>query len=419
MNKKKAHGSILLLAFALASALEKWRMHFPAVIPARGAEVLFLMQYPGQQARFSQRLWRALPPALAVLCLFVPGCVVEEEIPHETKAAIDAGWTFFAVSEFDRAEAAFNQAAATAASGSRDYLLARFGLANAYQHRRPAAKTEQAKAVHGELAKLDKGGEIGGWSALALARIDHLNLYDVERPGGVTETTTGEYLFVLIILLSVTLGMLCAFWLKENYRLLGLIVLIAVLVGGLQLAVWARARVTAAGGPVKAVANLPTEKELAEVRKEYQRVMDEFPKTLAAEEAAICYGESMVELLAEERVKDGIEYLKKWVAEHPGSIYLGLAYGQMANAYEMLGQPKEQLQAMISADASNKDEFADRTWYYFRIANVAERLAGAPEVAKTYYKLFLQKYPTDYRIFWCKRALKRLGGTAEKEAAAE
>ena len=342
----------------------------------------------------------------------MPGCVEEEAIPRETRAAINAGWTFFAVSEFDRAEAAFNQAAASAAPGSREHVQARFGLANAYQHRKPTAKTAEAKAVYEELAGQDKGGEMGGWSALALARIDHLKLYDVEREGGITETTASDYQFVAIILLAVVVAMGCAFFMKEKYRLAGLIVLIAVLVGGLKLANWARSRAAAAGGPVKAVANLPKNEELAEVRKKYQRVMDEFPKTQASEEAAVFYGATMIELLTEERVKEGIEYLKKWAVEHPGSPCLSAAYGMMANGYEMLGLRKEQLQALIESDDCNKNESADRAGTYFRIASVAERCAGEPELARKYFTLFLRKYPTDQRVFWCKRGLKRLEGAS-------
>jgi len=345
---------------------------------------------------------------ILALCLVMPGCVEEEEIPRETQAAITAGWTFFAVAEFDRAEAAFTQAAASAAPGSREYLLAKFGLGNACQHRKPTAKTEEAKKLYAELTRQDKGGDIGAWSALALVRIDHLKLYDVERPGGATETTTGEYLFVAIIILAVAIGMAIAFWLKKNYRVAGLVVLIAVLVGGIRLADWAKAKVTASGGPAKAVANLPQEEELVPIREKYQRVMDAFPKTQAAEEAAVFYGETMIELLTEERVRQGIEYLKKWVTEHPGSLCLSAAYGQMANAYEMLDQRKEQLEALIKSDDNNKSEFSDRTGTYFRIATVAERYAEQPDIAKKYYQLFLKKYPTDQRVFWCKRGLKRL-----------
>lgn len=363
----------------------------------------------GEQAtRLSPRL-RVRVCALA-LCLFLPGCGEDAAIPRDVKEAINAGWTFYAVSEFDRSEAAFNHAARNAAPASREYLLARFGLGNAYQHRKPTPKLDEAKAVYTELAQQDKGGETGAWSALALARMDHMKLYDVDRPGGVTETTSAEYLFVFIILMSAGAAVGSAYLMREDYRLLGLVVLIGVLWGGIKLAGWARKQATVTGAAAKAVANLPSDAELAEVRKKYQRLMDEYPKTTAAEEAAVFYGESMIELLTEGKVQEGIEYLRKWAEAHPQSSYVGAAYAEMGNGYEMLSRPKEQLQCMIKADDSNKDPLADHSWWYYRIAGIADSKANEPEIAKKYFRLMLERYPTDFRVFLCKQALKRLEG---------
>lgn len=375
---------------------------------------------PGKHVPSSERVWRYASALLVALSVLLPGCGEVTEFPKETKAAIEAGWTFYAVSEFDRSEAAFTHAASSAAPNSHDYFMARFGLANAYQHRKPTPKTPEAKATFEEIASQDKGGEIGGWSALALARIDHMKLYDVDRPGGVAESTTGEYLFVLIMLLSVGLAVGAAYLLKDNYRLLGIVALIAILVGGLKLGNWMRSPPDAAATqatptPAKAEANLPKEEELAAVRAKYQRVMTEFATTTAAQEAAIFYGETMIEMLSEQQVKDGIAYLKKWIEAHPESLYIGAAYGQMANGYEMLNQPREQLQAMLKADETNRDPAADRAWGYYRIASVAEKLAGEPAIAKKYYSMLIEKYPTDLHLFNCKQALQRLDGTSKKE----
>jgi len=362
------------------------------------------------------RCCRLLSVLLPALCLFAPGCGENADIPRGVKPAIEAGWTFFAVAEFERSEAAFNYAASAAAPGSPEYLMAKFGLANAYQHRKPTAKLTEAKAVYGKLATEDKGGEIGGWSALALARIDHMKLYDVDRPGGVAETTTAEYLFVAIILVAAMLGVVGAFLLKDRNRVAGLVVVCAAVVGGIELAGWAKEKATKTGEAAKVVANLPKAQELAELRKSYQRVMDEFPKTPAADEAAVFYGETMIELLAVDSIRQGIAYLKDWVDKHSDSMYVGAACSQMANGYEMLNMPKEQLQAMVKADDSNKDPLADHSWWYYRIAAVADRDAQEPEIAKKYYRLMLDRYPTDFRVFFCKQALKRLEGGGKTDA---
>jgi tetratricopeptide (TPR) repeat protein len=366
--------------------------------------------------------WLCAITLLIAVSAILPGCGEVTEFPKESKAAIEAGWTFYAVSEFDRSEAAFTHAAANATPGSHDYFMAKFGLANAYQHRKPTPKTAEAKVAFEEIANEDKGGEIGGWSALALARIDHMKLYDVDRPGGVAESTSGEYLFVLIMLLSVGLAVGAAYLLKDNYRLLGIVALIAILVGGLKLGNWMKvkpdsAEAQAAPAPEKATANLPKEEELAAVRAKYQRVMTEFATTTAAEEATVFYGETMIEMLADQQVKDGIAYLKKWAEAHPDSLYISAAYSQMANGYEMLDLPREQLQAMLKADETNRDPASDRAWGYYRIASIADKRAGEPELARKFYRMLIEKYPTDLHLFNCKQALKRLDGPAKKEAA--
>jgi hypothetical protein len=72
---------------------------------------------------------------------------------------------------------------------------------------------------------------------------------------------------------------------------------------------------------------------------------------------------------------------------------------------------------MIKSDDSNRDPAADRTWSYYRIASVAEKKAGAPEIARKYYKRLIEEYPTDLHLFNCKQALKRLdGGKTAAEA---
>jgi tetratricopeptide (TPR) repeat protein len=121
-----------------------------------------------------------------MLCLFIAillisGCGHEEEISANPDTAIRSGWLYVSVSEFDRAETIFSKVIAGSTRGSRDELLARFGLANAYQHRKPLPKFKEAEEVYASLIKDDKEDEIGAWSALAIARMAHLQLYEVGK----------------------------------------------------------------------------------------------------------------------------------------------------------------------------------------------------------------------------------------------
>ncbi|HEY3319724.1 MAG TPA: tetratricopeptide repeat protein [Planctomycetota bacterium] len=368
-------------------------------------------------SRFAPSPRRPVPPSVWILLaalLSLSGCRKEVGVAEDPKKSIEAGWTFFAVSEFDRAEAAFNKAVAAAPAGSQDNLFARFGLANAYQHRTPTAKLEEAKKAYAELVEADKAGEIGGWSCLALARIEHLKLYDVQRTGGASETTTGEQLFIVALLLSALLAIGSAYLLKENYRLTAFALLIVIMVVGLKAANWVRAypfgagTAAAAAQKPKQTTNLPSEAELAAVRVLYQRVIEQFPKAQAAEEAAVFFGQTMIETLSESRAKEGVAYLTRWIEQHPGSNYASPAYAQLAVAYELLQQPREQLAALLKADETNRDPIGDRSIAYYRIGFVAEKV-GEKTTAEKYYKLLIEKYPTDFHLFSCKQGLKRMG----------
>ena len=110
------------------------------------------------------------------------GCDQAEPLPADNHGALQAGWNLISLDEFDRAESVFQALAARCQPGTRDFYMARYGLGNAYQHRKPGAKLDEAKAVYAEVAAQDKGGEMGGWSALAFARIDHLRLFEVGKP---------------------------------------------------------------------------------------------------------------------------------------------------------------------------------------------------------------------------------------------
>ena len=278
--------------------------------------------------------------------LLLSGCNQEETVHKNPQDAIRDGWALISISDFDRAEIAFSQAESSSAPNSRDALLARYGLANAYQHRRPAARSADALKLYGEISQEDKGGEIGAWSALAIARINHVALYAVGRevpPGSPTGTSA-----------------------------------------------------------------LPASAELDVVRKQYQNVIDMFPGTLAADEAAICTGNLLIEQIEPTHVAAGIKFLREWIALNAKSSYLNNAYRAIAVGCDLLKDYKGQLAALLKASECRVDTDADRSSEFYRIAYVADALAGEPDIARRFYQRLVDNYPTNMRVFLCKRALKRL-----------
>jgi tetratricopeptide (TPR) repeat protein len=270
---------------------------------------------------------------ICTVIFLISGCGHDEEISANPDAAIRSGWLYVSVSEFDRAESIFSKVIAGSTRGSRDELLARFGLANAYQHRKPLPKYQEAEEVYASLINDDKEGEIGGWSALAIARMAHLQLYEVGKL-------------------------------------------------------------------------LPTQTDLAPVQKKYQEVMKNFMGSPAADEAAVFFAGCYVEQLRPGAARGAVVFLEPWISAHPESAHLSAAYFQLAAAHEILNDRKAQLQALIKADETRVDRNPDGA-RYFKVASVAE-LANEKEIARKYYQKTLKEFPTDFRVYWCKRGLSRL-----------
>lgn len=283
----------------------------------------------------------------AALCLGLASCQQQDALPQNSATAVAEGWNSLSTAEYDRAEELFVHAANSAKDDKRTYLLARFGLANVYQHRKPTPQLAEAEKVFNELVAADAGGDLGGWSCLAIARIHHIGLYEASR--------------------------------------------------------------VSQGTGAAAAMKLPSSVELDTVRTDYQRVMDLFPKTMAAEEAAVFYGASFIEQIATEDVQRGIDFLKDWRARNMKSYYAGQACAVMAAGHELLKQWEPMIDALINSEDAHVYPEAEKAGLYYRIASIAEQHANKPEVAKTYYRKILDGYPTDFRIFWCRRALRRLG----------
>jgi tetratricopeptide (TPR) repeat protein len=292
--------------------------------------------------------------ALCLLAaLLLSGCNQEETVHKNPQDAIRDGWALITISDFDRAEAAFAHAEAASAPNSRELLLARYGLANAYQHRRPTPRYPEALKLYAEIAQQDKGGEIGAWSALAAARINHVSLYAVGReiPAG-AQTGTGA---------------------------------------------------------------LPSAQELETLRAQYQNVISSFPGTLAAEESAVCIGSLLIEQIDEQHVKAGVAFLREWIALNPRSSYLYNAWRALAAGCDLLKDYKAQLAALLKAADARIDKDAERSAEFYRIAKVADTLANDPDVARRFYQRLIDEFPTNHRVFLCKRALERLKKTASND----
>ena len=115
------------------------------------------------------RVWLALLPLLAA------GCAREQALlPKEPAAAVAAGWENYRSSEYDRAVKLFEAAAMSAPTGSEERAQALFGLATAWNLRRPGEDRKKAQAYYEQVVEEGSESAAGPWAALGLARLQHL-----------------------------------------------------------------------------------------------------------------------------------------------------------------------------------------------------------------------------------------------------
>lgn len=284
----------------------------------------------------------------ALLAILLTGCEQKKfsEDPHEV---LKLGWQQLSSAEYDSAEEAFQHASAHAAAGSRDFLMARFGLANTFQNRKPVHDYDAATAVYKEIVVADKGGEVGSWSALAIVRMQHLRLYEVgHRASGDADSTLPADSELDVI--------------RKAYET------VAADFPGTDAA--DEANMFAGASYIEEVSPESIDRGIAYLRTWLQS----HPNSRYVGHA---WG----------LISSGYEI------EAPKKPEL---WSAMLDALLEQVKLKNPEKVNVSAD-------------YYRVARVAEIHAHRPDVAKEYYWKLKKKYPTDARIFYCNRALKQLG----------
>lgn len=155
------------------------------------------------------------------------------------------------------------------------------------------------------------------------------------------------------------------------------------------------------------------EPDYDKVRAAYQTVIDAYPNRVAGQEALLYQQSTLIQTLDPERTRQAIERLQTLVDREPASVFSSAAYDLIAQGYETLDQPDQQLEARIrSLETAEVDPMnpssSDLSWRYWQIATTAEFLAGRFDIARTYYRRLIEEYPLDYRKFGAKQALLRV-----------
>lgn len=106
------------------------------------------------------------------LLVALPGAVCVRA--DSVSAALDAGWENYRLSEFDRASRFFEQAMTLATNAPTLRARAQYGLGVTWSLRRPGEDRVKAERYYQQVLKEKADPDVTAWTALALARLQHL-----------------------------------------------------------------------------------------------------------------------------------------------------------------------------------------------------------------------------------------------------
>ena len=155
------------------------------------------------------------------------------------------------------------------------------------------------------------------------------------------------------------------------------------------------------------------EPDFQQVQAAYQKVIDAYPRHLAGQEALIYQQSTQVQSLDPNLTTQAVARLQSFLNEQPDGKFASAAYNLLAQAYETLNQPDNQLEARLKELETLEVDPAspaasDFSWRYWQLATTAEFLAGRLDVARIYYQKLIEEYPLDFRKFGARQDLQRM-----------
>jgi len=165
---------------------------------------------------------------------------------------------------------------------------------------------------------------------------------------------------------------------------------------------------------MKHVVEVGQDPDYAEVRNAYQAIIDKYPFHQAGEEAFIYQQSTYVVSLEKNDAATAEAALKGFLAAHEASRFKSPAWGLLAECYQTMGNPEEQLKCSVKAletkEMDPTNPVADNAEAFWKLATLAEFQVGDAATARKYYGLLVKDYPTDARRYAAEQGLLRLKG---------
>ena len=147
------------------------------------------------------------------------------------------------------------------------------------------------------------------------------------------------------------------------------------------------------------------------VNRAYEHILAKHPGHLAAKEAFLYLQSIQLAKLEPKSTRAAIDRLLDFISREKKE-FLSPAWSLLAVGYQTLGDPEKRLEAEQNSyettEVDPSDPYLEFGWAYWNLATLAEFEVGDFALARKYYRLLIEKYPTDIRVHGCKAALKRM-----------
>lgn len=147
------------------------------------------------------------------------------------------------------------------------------------------------------------------------------------------------------------------------------------------------------------------------VNQAYRHIMEKFPGHLAAKEAFLYLQSIELAKLDPKTSRATEKRLLDFIANGEPE-FLSPAWSLLTVAYVTLGDQEKRLQAELKSleltEVDPSDPYIEFGGRYWNIATIAEFEVGDFDLARKYYNLLLEEYPTDRLGYGCKQALRRM-----------
>jgi tetratricopeptide (TPR) repeat protein len=178
------------------------------------------------------------------------------------------------------------------------------------------------------------------------------------------------------------------------------------------------------------LADLPTnedDREIDSARTQYQRIIQTYPDHMAADEAAYRFGHTYLEQIGQPEAQNkGIEFLLNYIRTNPDSFLAPAMLLDIGRVYVSRQQWDQAVEYFVRADATDQafaETYGTRTLsfnrlsaMYFQIAQIAEFELKDIPLAIRWYRRIINELDRDNKIYWARKSLERLGAADPADA---